>query len=141
MLTKRSFLLFLLFSLMFGFQAMAQDVPSGKWWRNPSTAKALELTGDQVNRLEKAYVNSRRELIKQKSQLETEQFRLQEMFDKKNYDEDAVKTQYQNVEKQRKELSTEQFKYIMEVRKIIGYDKYNQLTHGQVKGKGKSKNR
>ena len=138
MLIKKLCLFFLFISLVVCGQAMAQDVPSGKWWRDPSVVKALELTDAQVNALEKAYEKSRREMIKQKSRVETEQFELQTKFDKKNYDEEAVRSQYQKVEDARKALSNEQFKYIMEVRKIIGYEKYNQLTHGKA---GKKSNR
>ena len=136
---KKSLLLSLFLVLAISLQATAQDVPPGKWWRDPGVVKSLELTDSQVKALENAYTKSRRNLIKQKSRMESEQFELQNMFDRKNVDEKAVEQQYLNVEKARKDLSTEQFKYIMEVRKIIGYDKYNQLTHGQASGKSKHK--
>ena len=42
--------------------AAAQDAPSGRWWRSPRVIKALNLTDGELQRLEKAYRQSRRAL-------------------------------------------------------------------------------
>jgi len=130
MLRPMTLFLMLMFLLAPGFQALGQDVPPGKWWRDPQMIRSLELTPSQISQLEQAYSNSRRQLIQKKSRVETEQFELQNLFDQKALDENAVKSQHFNVEKAREDLSSERLDYIMEVRKIIGHEKYNQLMHG-----------
>ena len=130
MLRPMTLFLMLMFLLAPGFRALGQDVPPGKWWRDPQMIRSLELTPSQISQLEQAYSNSRRQLIQKKSRVETEQFELQNLFDQKALDENAVKSQHFNVEKAREDLSSERLDYIMEVRKIIGHEKYNQLMHG-----------
>ena len=139
MLRPMTLFLMLMFLLAPGFQALGQDVPPGKWWRDPQMIRSLELTPSQISQLEQAYSNSRRQLIQKKSRVETEQFELQNLFDQKALDENAVKSQHFNVEKAREDLSSERLDYIMEVRKIIGHEKYNELMHGGQGGKGKPK--
>ena len=130
MLKPISVSLFLLFLLSFCPGATGQDVPAGKWWRDPRVVQSLELSPGQIQQLEQAYSKSRRQLIQKKSRVEREQFELQNLFDQKALDESAVQYQHRNMEKAREDLSSERLEYIMEVRKIIGYDKYNRLVHG-----------
>lgn len=130
---------FLLYTLMIPLSASGQDVPSGKWWRDAQIVKALNLTDAQISNLDKAYFNSRKKLIKLKSEVETEQLELQNRFDRKPLDEKSVQAQHQKMESARKKLSDERFRYIMTVRKIIGYEKYNQLKNFSKGRRGDAK--
>ena len=49
---------------------MCQNGPAGKWWHNPATAKQLNLTEQEIIRLDNQYVESRRKLIDLKSDLQ-----------------------------------------------------------------------
>lgn len=129
------FMMVLMMALVPLAEVQGQDIPPGKWWRDPRMIRSLELTPSQISRLEQAYANSRHQLVRKKSRVESEQFQLQNLFDQQALDEKAVKTQHFNVEKAREDLSSERLDYIMEVRKIIGHDKYNRLTHGDKKGR------
>ena len=112
--------------------AMAQSAPSGRWWRSARVVKALNLTNNETQRLENAYRQSRRELIKKKSRVESEQFELQNLMDQPNIDEKAIRAQNRKLEKARSDLADEKFAFVIQVRKIIGHERFQRLVrlHG-----------
>jgi Spy/CpxP family protein refolding chaperone len=107
--------------------AFAQEVPSGTWWRDPGIAGELQLTPDDVQRLDGLYTKSRRRLIDLKNDVEKEQFEYQNLLEKKNLDEKAVNRQFEKLEKARTRLSEERSRFMVEVRKILGYERFQRL--------------
>ncbi len=110
----------------------AQDAPSGRWWRSPRVIKALNLTDGEIQRLEKAYRQSRRALIQKKSRVEREQFELQNLMENRKLDEKAIRAQNRKLEKARSDLADEKVGFVIQVRKIIGRDRFQRLVrlHG-----------
>ena len=108
-------------------QTFGQKMPSGKWWTNPQVIKRLDLKKNEINRLEKNYVQSRRRLLELKHQVEKERFELENMLENRAMDDQAVQQQLQRLERARTELSTERMAFIVQIRKIIGVDRYRQL--------------
>jgi Spy/CpxP family protein refolding chaperone len=117
--------------------ADAQTGPSGRWWRSSQVAKQLKLTGNEIQRLEKAYNQSRRSIIKQKGRVETEQFELQTMVENRNADDRSIKAQHRKLESARSDLAASKFNFVVEARKIIGHDRFQQLLQLQSGRKGK----
>ena len=113
--------------LMLTAQAMAQGPPHGRWWRSPRVIKALNLTDGDIQRLEAAFDKSRRLMISRKSKVEEEQFELSRMMEKRNIDESAVRAQNRKLEKARSDLADAKFAFIIDVRKIIGAQRFQQL--------------
>lgn len=113
--------------LLMAVTAMAQSPPSGKWWRNPRVVNALNLTGDEIQRLEQAYEMSRRRMIDLKNKVEREQFELSNMLEKRNMDEAAVRAQNRRLEQARSELADAKFAFVIDVRRIIGAQRFQQL--------------
>lgn len=115
--------------------ALAQSAPSGRWWRSARVVKELNLTQSETRRLEEAYRQSRRELIKKKSRVESEQFELQNLMDSRNIDEKAIRAQNRKLEKARSDLADEKFAFVIQVRKIIGHERFQRLVriHGGSK--------
>jgi Spy/CpxP family protein refolding chaperone len=107
--------------------AIAQDMPPGKWWRDSRVIEELNLTEAQVTQLDLTYQNRFRELLKQKNNVEQERFELENLIDDKSMDEAAVQAQYKKLEKAQESLGAERFNFILEVRKIIGNDKFCRL--------------
>ncbi len=107
--------------------AFAQEVPPGTWWRDPGIAGELQLTPDDVQRLDRLYTKSRRRLIDLKNDVEKEQFEYQNLLEKKNLDEKAVNRQFEKLEKARTRLSEERSRFMVEVRKILGYERFQRL--------------
>ena len=107
--------------------AMGQTLPSGKWWKDPGVVKQLKLTSAEVKKLDKLFVKSRRRLIELKNRVEKEQFEYQNLMESKNLDESAVNRQLQKLEKARSNLNAERSRFLVEVRKILGHDRFQKL--------------
>jgi Spy/CpxP family protein refolding chaperone len=107
--------------------AAAQDVPAGKWWYNPKIQKNLNLSKKEISKLDKLFANSRRKLIKLKSEVENEQFELDQLLGQKQVDDNKVKKQFQKLEKARKNLANERLQFVIGVRNILGAERFQQL--------------
>lgn len=105
----------------------AQQGPQGRWWHAPRVAQQLKLTPGEIQQLESAWDESRERMIKLKSKVETEQFRLQTLLEKRQLDETAVRKQNRKLEEARSELANERTGFVVQVRKIIGHDRFQQL--------------
>lgn len=127
MLKKRFYILLVFFMAVFFSTASAQDMPPGKWWRDGRVITELNLTEAQVTQLDLTYQNRFRELLRHKSSVEKERFELENLIDDNAMDEDAVHAQYKKLEKAQESLGSERFEFILEVRKIIGNDKFCRL--------------
>jgi Spy/CpxP family protein refolding chaperone len=116
----------------------AQEMAPGKWWRLPRVGKHLELSQEEENRLDELFLNSRRRLIDLKSAVEREQFELDNLLEKEALDEKAVMAQFSKLEKARSDLANERFRYLLEARKTLGFDRYQQLKvlFGEFKKRG-----
>ena len=107
--------------------AAAQDIPAGKWWYNPKIQKNLKLSKKEISKLDKLFANSRRKLIKLKSEVENEQFELDQLLGQKQVNDNKVKKQFQKLEKARKNLANERLEFVIGVRNILGADRFQQL--------------
>ncbi len=128
MIRRLSLALSLLVYLWIG-SATAQDIPSGKWWKNPNVAKELNLTSQEVNQLDGLFTNSRRRLIDLRNAVEKEQFEYQNLVEKQNLDENAVRRQFKRLEQARTNLAQERSRFMVEVRKILGHQRFQMLKN------------
>ena len=108
--------------------AMGQTMPSGKWWKDPEFIKALRLTSDDDKKLDKLFVKYRRRMIDLANRVEKEQFEYQNLMEAPNLDEAAVNRQLQKLEEARTELYAEKNRFVVEVRKILGRDRFQKLV-------------
>ena len=107
---------------------MAQlKIPGGKWWKMPEVVKKLGITSEEQQKLDDLYVQSRRRMIDLKSNVKKEELELTIILDQKNFDESACMDQYKKLDSARDKLSNERFKFLVEVRKLLGLDRYRQL--------------
>lgn len=107
--------------------SLAQDAPPGQWWRNRQVAAELKLSADEIQRLDRLYVESRRRRIALKSAVERESFELQNLLESQPVDETRVKAQYRRLEAERSRLNDERFRFLLEVRKIVGPQRFQNL--------------
>jgi Spy/CpxP family protein refolding chaperone len=113
--------------------AASQDVPAGKWWYNPKIQKNLDLSKKEVGKLDKLFANSRRKLIKLKSEVENEQFELDQVLGQKTVNDAKVKKQFQKLEKARNKLANERLQFVIGVRNLLGPDRFQQLKSNYQK--------
>jgi Spy/CpxP family protein refolding chaperone len=117
----------------------AQEAPAGRWWHSPQVAQQLQLSGNEIRQLEQAFEASRLKMIRLKSQVEAEQFKLQTMVEKQNSDNAVIKAQHRALEQARSALADEQFAYFVEVRQILGPERFQKLISMTPEGRGKRK--
>ena len=133
---KKSICGMLLFAIsLLPATAPGQDVPAGKWWRNSKIVKELNLTQQEVGALDQLYAQSRRKLIELKNNVEREQFELDNLLGSKNAEDTEVKRQFKKLETARSDLSNERFRFVMQIRDIIGHDRFEQLKTSYKKWK------
>ncbi len=104
-----------------------EDVPRGKWWRMPEVASELKISSDEQVKLDDLYYKHRNQMIDHKSELKKGQIALEWFIEKEKLDESACKDQFQKVLEARNKLSTERYNFLIEVRKLLGYERFLQL--------------
>ena len=107
--------------------SLAQDMPTGKWWRYPRMANKLNLSDEEIRRLDEQFLETRRRLIELKGRVERERFELENFLEAETLNEAAVLEQFKRVEKERFHLSTERFRFLIQVRKILGFERFQKL--------------
>lgn len=113
--------------------AAGQDVPAGKWWYNPKIQKNLDLSRKEVGKLDKLFANSRRKLINLKSEVEHEQFELDQLLGLQKVNDAKVKKQFQKLEKARNKLANERLQFVIGVRNVLGPERFQQLKSNYKK--------
>jgi hypothetical protein len=120
----------LLAGLLTAGAVWAQDsMPLGKWWRNERVVQRLNLSADEVERLDAAFLKSRRSMIRLKSEVESQQFELETLLEADSLDDGAVMDRYRQLDAARSKLGQERFQFILEVRKIVGRERFQQLNN------------
>ena len=99
----------------------------GKWWYLPNISERLQLNDAEKKELDRLYVENRRSLIDLKSVVEKERFELDNLMEQTRLDEDAVMKQFNKLEKARANLSAERFRFFLEIRKVLGAERYKSL--------------
>ncbi|MDM8552788.1 hypothetical protein QUF72_22095 [Desulfobacterales bacterium HSG2] len=102
-------------------------MPPGKWWQMPKMAETLNLSSEEQGKLDKLFVQNRRQLINLKSGLEREKFELELVLDDKNFNETACMNQFKKLQDARANLTAERFRYVIEVRKLLGLDRFQKI--------------
>ena len=127
MLKKTVKFMLLLIMVISPTVAMGQHMPQGKWWHNPRVSEQLNLSEEEKRQLDEISIESRRKLIGLKSSVEIEQFELQNLLESKTLDEAAVMEQFKRLENARTSLGAERFNLILQIRKIIGFQRFQSL--------------
>ena len=107
--------------------AFGQKMPHGKWWRSPKASEKLNLSNEEKKQLDEKFLESRRKLIDLKAAVEKERLELDALMDEEPLNEKSIMERFKKLETARASLATERFGFILEVRKIIGFERFQQL--------------
>ena len=128
-----SFIVLVFLMVNLPMMAAGQEVPAGKWWYNTKIQKNLNLSQNEIDQLDGLFAKSRRKLIKLKSEVENEQFELDQLLGNKKVDDAKVKKQFKKLEKARNKLANERLQFVVGVRNILGRDRFQQLKSNYKK--------
>jgi hypothetical protein len=104
-----------------------ENLPRGKWWRMPEVAGELKISSDEQATLDGLYYKHRNQMIDRKSELKKGQLVLEQFIENEKLDESACKDQFQKVLEARNKISTERYNFLIEVRKLLGFERFLQL--------------
>ncbi|KPJ98916.1 MAG: hypothetical protein AMJ60_06750 [Desulfobacterales bacterium SG8_35] len=127
MLRKNVWMAVALFWIFLPSALLAQEMMHGKWWQNKVMAEQLELTDSERKILDEKYTESRRKLIDLKSEVEKERLELDILLDSKEVNRGQIFERYDSLEEARAKLSKERFSLLIEVRDIIGIERFQEL--------------
>jgi Spy/CpxP family protein refolding chaperone len=98
-----------------------------RWWNIPQYMDALQLTNSEMQQLDQVYEASKLDMIKLKGQVEAARLKLEFMMEKEDLDQSAMEAQYDRLDAARSALGKNRFAFFVEVRKIIGPQRFSQL--------------
>jgi Spy/CpxP family protein refolding chaperone len=124
---KSLYLLVVMAILLCPSVSSAKDIPPGRWWRVPYFADQLNITDQQKDELDKLFDHNRDRLAELKKQMEQEKRDLMQMIEQEHLNENAATGQMKKLESTRTILSATRFSYSLEVRKLLGHDRFQQL--------------
>jgi len=123
------------------------DLPRGQWWNLPEVVQEFNISSDEQAKLDDLFFNHRNQEIDLKGTVRKEQLQLERVIEKDKLDETACKNQFQKVLIAQNNVAAERFNFLIDVRKILGYERFQQLTvkfkekriqrPGQYDGKGR----
>ncbi|MFZ0930273.1 MAG: hypothetical protein WAN11_16830 [Syntrophobacteraceae bacterium] len=105
----------------------AKEIPPGRWWHLPYFADQLNITDNEKDALDKLFDYNRNRLEELKNQVEKERNELLKAVDEEHLNETSAITKMKKLESTRTLLAATRFSYSLEVRKLLGYERYQRL--------------
>lgn len=102
-------------------------MPVIKWWEMPSISSKLNLTEQEKKSLNDLLLKIKPELIDLEAKVKKEKFKLKNMIETEDLNENAIMAQFDNLQKARVEFCKKRFEYVLEVRKILGLKRFKLL--------------
>lgn len=124
-------LLLLVFCLDTAGGAEAQDLPAGMWWHHPFVVKELALTKVEIATLDSIYRQNRRGLLEQKISVEKARLELDTLLEQKELDDETARAQFEKLEAARADLARGRFNFVIDIRKLLGYERFASLKYVQ----------
>ena len=120
-----------IFFIAANVMAQDQELPKGSWWTEPSVAKALNLTDNEVEQLEMAWADYRTNIGLLKSDISYNQRQINSWMARKSSNpkgkERIIRKLEDKIEKARSSLPKLKPAYIDKVRTILGPARYEKL--------------
>ena len=105
----------------------AKEIPPGRWWHVPYFVEQLQITDEQKDELDKLFDYNRNRLAELKKQMEQERSELIKAFDQEHLNESTAITQMKKLENTRTLLAATRFSYSLELRKMLGHERFQRL--------------
>ena len=127
MLSKSLAMLAAIVLFLFPAICRAKEVPPGRWWHLPYFADQLSITDKEKDELDKLFDYNRNRLAELKTLMEQERAELLKAVDQEHLNETSAITKMTKLESTRTLLAATRFSYSLEVRKLLGYERYQRM--------------
>ena len=111
----------------------------GAWWKNSDTVSKLQLSEDQVKKIEQTYLDHKLKLIDLQADLEKQELRLEPLMDADRPDEAKVGTQIDLITAARGRLEKENAMMMLAIRSDLTVDQWKKLKTLQAAEQGKER--
>lgn len=101
---------------------------SERWWRNPSTAREVGLTADQVKRMDGVFQEFRLKLVDLTAALEREEVTLEPLVAAESLQEARITTQIDRIAQARAELEKANGRMLLGIRKLLTPEQWSKLN-------------
>ncbi|PYX78615.1 MAG: hypothetical protein DMG70_30880 [Acidobacteria bacterium] len=99
----------------------------GRWWKDPETAKKLQLNDGQISQLDQIFYEHRLKLIDYGAAMEKEDLKLENLLDADVPNEGQISSQVDQVLSARGKLEREYTMMSLDLRKVLSLDQWRQL--------------
>jgi len=127
MLNKSLAILAAIVLFLFPAICRAKEIPPGRWWHLPYFADQLSITAKEQDELDKLFDYNRNRLAELKTLMEQERAELLKAVDQEHLNETSAITKMTKLESTRTLLAATRFSYSLEVRKLLGYERYQRM--------------
>lgn len=125
---KTGFCLIGLLILLFPVAAAADEGSThGRWWQSPAMADRIILSPQERQALDDLYTQKRKDLFGMRAEVEKQRLEMDSILEAPSLDRRAAFKQFRKLEARRQKLSEERFGYLLDVRRILGRDRYLKL--------------
>jgi len=102
-------------------------IPGGKWWKKPQVADRAALTQEEKEKLDTMYLQHRRQMIDLHSQVEKERLELEQLLDSSALNAASCMGRFKKLQEAHTNLTTERFRFLVQVRELLGPERFQQL--------------
>jgi Spy/CpxP family protein refolding chaperone len=113
----------------------------GAWWKNSETVAKLQLTDDQVKKIEQAFYNHRLKLVDLRADLEKQELQLRPLLDADHPDEPKVAAQIDQITMARGRLEKERAMMMLGIRRVLTLEQWKKLQTLKGPGPGMRRDR
>jgi len=99
----------------------------GAWWKNSEIVSKLQLSDDQVKRIEQAYLGHRLKLVDLRADLEKQELQLGPLLEADQPDEQKVASQIDQITSARGRLEKENAMMMLAIRRVLTVDQWKKL--------------
>jgi hypothetical protein len=110
----------------------SMGIPSGKWWKRSDVVNKIDIAEAEKKKLDNMYYKHRYRMIDLHSQVKKDQLELEQLLDNQDFNAEASMDHFTKLQKAHNTRSTERFRFLVQVRELMGLDRFQQLKE-QVK--------
>ena len=115
--------------LLIAGSALAQPIPTGKWWRRPEIVQALNLSDEQQDRLETIFRASASDLIDLKAEIDKADIALRGELDRPQLDRAAIHRIATRLMEARGRMFDRELMMLVEMRGVLTDPQWNRLRN------------
>jgi TonB family protein len=104
------------------------EVELGKWWKNSSIVKELQLTDDQIEKIEQSFLSRRAALSQANESLKAQEAQLKSMMGADNPDRSSIISQTDRVAAARAALGKESALLMLEIKEHLTQEQWKKIS-------------